>query len=63
MTLMVSGSVERCATEGDEDVAKANTHKSHRSAVNGRFVSKSYADMHKKTTVEETVPNGKRKKK
>lgn len=35
--------------------------KRHRSAITGKFVKKSYADKHKKTTVAETVKKRKSK--
>jgi len=38
------------------------TRKIHRSAVNGKFVKKSYAEKHPKTTVKETIKTTKKSK-
>jgi hypothetical protein len=38
------------------------THKVHRDAGTGQFVTEKYADRHRKTTVRETVPNPPKKK-
>lgn len=42
---------------------KKTTRKIHRSAITGRFVPKDYAKKHPKTTVTETVPVPRKKKK
>jgi len=39
---------------------KKGTHTAHRSADTGQFVTKDYAQKHKKTTVREQVKNPKR---
>ncbi|MCH8878041.1 MAG: hypothetical protein IIA89_14680 [Chloroflexi bacterium] len=44
-------------------MSKKKTRTIHRSAKTGRFIRKRYADKHPDTTVAETVPIVKRKKK
>ena len=36
---------------------KRKSHTGYRSADTGRFVTKDYADKHRKTTVKESIPN------
>jgi hypothetical protein len=41
---------------GDRQMGK-KSHRGSRSAIDGQFVKKSYADKHKSTTVNENIPN------
>jgi len=43
--------------------SKTKTRKVHRSAITGRYVKKDYARRNPKTTVTETVPVKKKRKK